>query len=323
MKASIVIPAYNAGSTLAACLAACCSQSRTPHEVIVVDDGSTDDTARIAAAFPVRYVYQKNAGPAAARNRGAAEATGDILVFTDADCVPEPDWIARLAGAFREHDTAVGGTYGIANPASWLARMIHEEIAVRHAGLNGEVDFLGSFNVAYRREAFEAAGGFDATFRQASAEDNDLAYRLHDRGGTMRFVPEARVAHYHPSRLWPYLRTQQRHGYWRVRLYTKHPHRARRGDRYAGLPDLLMPPCALALACMAPLAMLCPAAAWLWLPGCLVYFGLRARLPLALLRRTGDARMLAFGLVAALRDVARAAGMASGVWHFIIRRRDA
>ena len=107
------------------------------------------------------------------------------------------------------------------------------------------MDFLGSFNVAYRKAAFEAVGGFDASFPCASGEDNDLAYRLQDVGGRLRFTREAVVAHHHPTRLWPYLRTQARHGYWRMKLYAKHIGRARRGDQYAGMADLAAPPLAL------------------------------------------------------------------------------
>ncbi len=321
MQASVIIPAYNAEATLAECLSACLNQTWPAREIIVVDDGSTDGTARVAASFPVRYVWQKNGGPAAARNRGAAEATGDVLVFTDADCVPEPAWLERLLEGFDEGVVAVGGAYGIANPASRLARMVHEEIAARHAELEGEVDFVGSFNVAYRRDAFDAAGGFDATFRQASAEDNDLAYRLEDCGGRMRFAPDARVAHYHPTRLLPYLRTQMRHGYWRVKLYAKHPHRAKHGDRYAGLADLLMPPYALGLVCTIPLAVICSMIGWVWAVATIIYALLRMRLPWTLARRTGDPAMLGFAVVAAMRDVARAVGMVAGIWRFLLGRR--
>jgi len=320
MQASVIIPAYNAEATLAECVAACLNQTLPAYEIIVVDDGSTDDTAGIAAAFPVRCVRQGNAGPASARNRGAAGAAGDVLVFTDADCVPEPDWLERLQEGFDEGVAAVGGTYGIANPESLLARMVHEEIAARHASLPREVDFLGSFNAAYRREVFEALNGFDEDFRQASAEDNDLAYRLQDLGERMRFVPGARVAHYHPTRLWPYLRTQMRHGYWRVQLYAKHPHRANRGDRYAGFVDLILPPFALVVACSIPFAVLGTPFAQPWIAAALFYGAMRAALPLRLVCRTCDPSMLAFFVVGLFRDVARALGMVSGMrrllWRF-------
>ena len=327
-RVSIVIPAHNAEKTLGACLSACLSQTHPNTEVIVVDDGSTDATPRIAEAFPVHYIRQENRGPAAARNRGAAEATGSFVAFTDADCVPEPDWIAQLLAVFAEGVVAVGGTYGIANPESILARMIHEEIALRHAHYGDDVDFLGSFNVMYDREAFQTAGGFDEAFSRASAEDNDLSYRLLDAGGKLRFVPHAIVKHFHPTRLGPYLRTQARHGFWRMRLYAKHPNRAYKGDRYAGLAELAAP----ALALLAGLA-LCHAV--LILIGAvhspigvvldvvlfLAYVLFRYSLLLRLALNRGDARMLLFLPVLILRDIARGIGMLAGVVRFMVFAR--
>src|SRR5690606_1272973 len=99
---------------------------------------------------------------------------------------------------------------------------------------------LGSYNVAYRKAAFDAAGGFDESFTQASGEDNDLAYRILDTGAKLIHVPAARVAHYHPTDRAAYMRTQARHGFWRVKLYKKHPRRSG-GDNYAGRLDLYAP----------------------------------------------------------------------------------
>lgn len=327
---SIIIPAYNSETTLARCLEACLNQTCPDTEIIVVDDGSADAGADVAARLGVRCIRQANQGPAAARNRGATAAGGDILVFTDADCVPEPEWLERLLTGFKPGIVAAGGTYGIANPHSLLARMVHEEIAVRHEKMKGDVDFLGSFNVAVEAGAFRRVGGFDESFRKASAEDNDLAYRLQDAGGRLAFVPGARVAHYHPERFWPYLRTQARHGYWRVKLYMKHRGRASRGDRYAGAADLLRPPlalCTLALAALLVPALLlhtiAPIAAALVITALAAVLAARcilgAAAPLRMYRRTGSlALLLLFPRVAALRDYARGLGLVAGVWRFVI-----
>ena len=323
MMVSIIIPAHNAAATLAECLGACLKQNYSPTEVIVVDDGSTDDTPRIAQQFPVEFVRQEQRGPAAARNRGAHVAKGELLIFTDSDCVPEPDWVQRLVDCFDEGVAAVGGTYGIANNGSLLARMVHEEIVMRHARYGKDVDFLGSFNVAVRREAFERAGGFDESFRAASGEDNDLSYRLRNTGGRLLFTSQAIVRHYHPTRLWPYLKTQARHGFWRMMLYRKHPLRAT-GDRYAGLVDLAAPP--LAGACLAFLgAALIPGATRISLAAGAACAGLlvlgRLRLPLRMMLNTGDWRMLAFLPVMLLRDAARAAGMVRSLWALAVVRK--
>ena len=325
-RVSIVVPAYNSERTLELCLKACLAQTHPGTEVLVVDDGSTDATRRIAEAFPIHYIRQENRGPASARNRGAAEAKGCYVAFTDADCVPEPDWIDRLLPEFGENVVGVGGTYGIANPESKLARMIHAEILLRHERCGSDVDFLGSFNVMYDRRAFDAVGGFDEAFSRASAEDNDLSYRMLDAGGKLRFTREAVVNHYHPTRLWPYLKTQARHGFWRVKLYCKHAKRARTGDRYAGLSDLLAPPMAiLFVACFFRMLLardLNPSGV-LYSSFFFLYLFFRFRLPSILRARTRDPWMSLFGFVLFFRDIARGLGMCLGIVNFMILRRGA
>jgi hypothetical protein len=325
----IVVPAYNARDTLERCLEHCLDQSAPAESVVVVDDGSTDDTAAVARRFPVTVLRQPNRGPAAARNLGARHAGADIVAFTDADCFPERDWLARLTAAFEPGVAAAGGTYGIANPEHLLARIVHQEIVERHRRLPREVDFLGSFNVAYRVDAFEAAHGFDEDFRSASGEDNDLAYRLKDAGGALRFVPEARVAHVHPCALVPYLRTQARHGFWRMKLYAKHPRRAA-GDRYAGLADLCGAPLALLVIAAAPAALLSrmvfgPAAASAAAAGVAALPGVYAATHLPMAARTAlhgrEMKFLPCQLALAfLRDIARGLGMLCGFAHFVLLR---
>jgi len=325
---TIVVPAWNAEETLDACLQGCLGQSYAPVEVIVVDDGSTDGTAAVAGRRGVRCIPQRNAGPASARNRGASEANGEAFAFTDSDCVPRRDWIEQLMRAMDRGAAAVGGTYAIANPNASLAVFIQEEIALRHEQFGEDSDFLGSFNLAVRREAFEQAGGFDESFTQASGEDNDLAYRLHDAGSVLAFAPDAVVEHFHPERLGPYLRTQARHGYWRVHLYAKHPGRAR-GDRYAGLADMIAP--VLALAALVTLA-LAPVTLVLGFPpiaaAVLAAAACADALALGILRwplaRSVAARspLLApnycLGVIL-LRDAARAMGMLRGVAALLMR----
>ena len=110
---SVIIPAFNAEATLPACLHALDRQIGAPSfEVIVVDDGSRDGTATVAAAEGVSVERIAHTGAAAARNRGVQVALGTLLLFTDADCVPNPDWVARLSAPFGE--SSVAGARGTA-----------------------------------------------------------------------------------------------------------------------------------------------------------------------------------------------------------------
>jgi glycosyltransferase involved in cell wall biosynthesis len=97
---SVIVPAYNAESTIGKCLDALERQNipRDEYEVIVVDDGSTDNMPGIVKRFPVKYISQQNKGPASARNRGAGEAKGEIILFTDSDCVPRERSEERRVG---------------------------------------------------------------------------------------------------------------------------------------------------------------------------------------------------------------------------------
>lgn len=238
---AVVIPAYNAEHSLPLCLEALTSQQMPPQEIVVVDDGSTDGTAAVAKSFPgVLCVRQANAGPAAARNRGQHECRAEIILYTDADCIPAPDWVAKSVAAFSGGDIgAVAGSYDISNPDSRLARCIHAEILYRHARLMPEYPrSFGSYNVAIRREVFSAVGGFDESYPAASGEDNDLSYRIRRAGHRIRFEPRSRVGHHHPERVGRYLREQFRHGFWRVKMYRRHPDMAG-GDDYTFWKDIV------------------------------------------------------------------------------------
>ena len=242
---SVVIPAYNCEKTIARAVEAVLNQLEVEAEVIVVDDGSNDSTAEIVRSLAersesVRLIRQENQGPAVARNRGVREARGEIVFFTDSDCVPHRDWLlVALRGFEREDVAAVAGSYGIANPESLLARCIHEEIRFRHLKLMPRfVKSFGSYNVAIRKSFFEKVGGFDEGYRFASGEDNDLSYKIGAAGGKILFEPKVLVDHHHPVSVGRYLKEQFRHGFWRVKMYREHP-QMMAGDDYTFWKDIL------------------------------------------------------------------------------------
>jgi len=311
---SIVIPAYNASSTLPCTIETCLEQEypRDKLEVVVVDDGSMDGTRWIVRQYPAKYIYQQNSGPATARNAGWTSAQGEIICFTDSDCVPARDWVSKLVEEYTSDEIAgVGGTYDIADDSNLLAACVHEEIVQRHLRTPRYVNYLGSFNVSYRRAVLEEVGGFNESYRMASGEDNDLAYRVIKRGYRLVFTRDAKVAHYHPHNLWRYLRQQFWHGYWRMKLYRNHPDMAR-GDAYGGAADLVQPPLALATLCLLPFSFLTPI---IYLVSALLIVGLGLQLPTpsAIIKRTGQIRYLALVLVTFLRGYARGLGMALGI----------
>lgn len=241
ISVSVVIPTYDSVKTLRFTLEALSRQTYFPIEIIVVDDGSLDDTAKMVRLFSaVRYIHQDNAGPACARNTGALAATSDIIFFTDADCVPHVDWIEKAMKAFDAPDVAaVAGSYGIVNKENMLARCVHQEILYRHQRfMLKETQVFGSYNVGICKKVFDEVGGFDVGYRRASGEDNALSYAIIQEGYRIRFAAQALVAHVHPSRIGRYLKEQYRHGFWRARMYRDYP-KMICGDGYTFWKDSL------------------------------------------------------------------------------------
>lgn len=226
-RLTVVIPAYNAAGTLADALDALDRQTvgRDRFAVIVVDDGSTDATAAVAARHGAQVIRQPNAGPAAARNAGARAADCDILVFTDADCAPAPDFLAQILVPFA--DPAVAGVQGAYRTAqtSLVARFAQLEFEDRYAYVarRPTIDLVATYAAGYRKTVFDAAGGFDTSFCRADNEDTELSYRLSAAGHRLVFAPAAIVYHRHPATLARYLGIKVRRACWRFRACREHP----------------------------------------------------------------------------------------------------
>jgi glycosyltransferase involved in cell wall biosynthesis len=228
VKYSVIVPAYNAGKTIGECLGALTHQSMdaADYEIIVVDDGSRDGTAMIVKSFPVRYLHQPNKGPAAARNHGSREARGLIILFTDSDCVPAPDWVENMTESFTDPDVvAVKGAYRT-NQRSLFARFAQVEFEERFELLKraASIDMVDTYSAAYRADVFRQVGGFDESFPVANNEDTELSYKLSRMGRKMVFNPDAVVYHLnHPDSLRRYARLKFWRGYWRMVVYRRYP----------------------------------------------------------------------------------------------------
>jgi cellulose synthase/poly-beta-1,6-N-acetylglucosamine synthase-like glycosyltransferase len=176
----------------------------------------------------VRLIAQLNAGPAAARNRGAFEAQGDTLLFTDDDCVPQRDWVSAMLAPFA--DPEVVGAKGAyrTRQTSLAARFVQMDYEDRYRLMAGvrDIDFIDTYSAAFARQRFLEMNGYDTSFPVACAEDIELSYRMSARGWKMRFVPSAVVYHSHPDSLWRYLKKKYKFAYWRVLAVKKNPGKA-------------------------------------------------------------------------------------------------
>jgi len=229
VKASVIVPAHNAAQTIEECIEALLKQSvpREEYEVIIVDDGSTDGTATLARSYGVRVLTQPHRGPAAARNAGVGQATGEIVFFTDADCAPTRTWIEEMARPFADPEVVgVKGTY-LTRQRELVARFVQIEYENKYDRMARQerIDFVDTYSAGYRRDVFLANGGFDTTFPTASVEDQELSFRLARKGYKMVFAPKARVYHRHDVSLEEYARRKFNIGYWKALLTQWHPER--------------------------------------------------------------------------------------------------
>jgi glycosyltransferase involved in cell wall biosynthesis len=267
LQVSVVIPAYNAARTIGECLTALAAQTVPPsvYEVIVVDDGSSDDTAAIAEQHGARVLRQANRGPAAARNRGVDAARGEVILFTDADCAPAADWIEQMLAPL--DDPQITGSKGVyrTRQRSLAARFIQIEYEDRYdyTAKHAYIDFIDTYAAAYRREVLVASGGFSTRFPFASVEDQELSFRLARAGHRMLFNPRAVVYHQHPESWLHYARRKFKIGYWKTLVLRWHPDKAWRDSHTPSSLKVQMVLAALS-APLAVLSLLARPLAW-WL----------------------------------------------------------
>jgi len=192
---SVVIPTYNYGRFITAAINSVLAQTSRPSEIIVVDDGSTDNTTEIVSNFGdrVKYVRQENAGVCAARNRGVAESKADHIAFIDADDVWQPTFLEKMLERFSKDDTVGLVHCGMREfdhvTGRTLRTHVGEKGSLERLLLWESVNVTGSV-IAVSRKAFDEAGGFDPKMKVG--EDWDFCYRVAQKF-TIEFVPEVLV----------------------------------------------------------------------------------------------------------------------------------
>jgi cellulose synthase/poly-beta-1,6-N-acetylglucosamine synthase-like glycosyltransferase len=208
---AVVVPVRNGRHEIGECVDRLRAQTRPPDEIVVVDNGSSDGSGEEAARHGATVVVEPIAGVYRARNLGWRATSSDVVAFTDADCEPEPDWLAQLLVGLADPQVAgVGGEIVAVEVSSPAQRWAYERGFLSQAS-HVEHPFMAFFanaNVAYRRSALETVGGFEE--RLVSGGDTDLAWRVQAFAhGRLVFRPEARVAH-HFGESWRELTSQHR-----------------------------------------------------------------------------------------------------------------
>jgi len=221
-SASVIIPVRNEARTIGRLVHAVLDQARPTWsiEVVVVDDGSTDDTASVAQVHGARVLglgeRPGGGNPAAARNRGALAATGEVLVFLDADCLPAPGWLSRLLERHESGDTVVGGALDLPEGLPLMARCDYYcgWYHVHSRRPAGEVPNHPPGNLSARRAVFAATAGFTEQQPVAYAHE-ELAWQaaVRARGERIVFDPQAIVYHYNRPGFRNLLRRNYRWGF--------------------------------------------------------------------------------------------------------------
>jgi GT2 family glycosyltransferase len=228
---TVAVCVHNEADTLHECLAGIAELDYPAFETIVVDDGSTDESAAIAAIFEdVRLIRTPNQGLAAARNEALAAARGEIVAFIDGDATPDPHWLRYLAASFMTTPHAgIGGP----NILPENSGVVAECVALSPGGpthvlvSDREAEHIPGCNMAFRKDALDAIGGFDPQFH-AAGDDVDICWRLHDRGWTLGFSPAAVVLHHRRNSVRAYLRQQRGYGKAEAMLERKWPEKYNR-----------------------------------------------------------------------------------------------
>lgn len=231
---SVIIAVKNSALTIRRCIDSVLAALRPGDDIIVVDDGSTDSTPEILRSFGSRIRLITNTssrGPAYSRNLAVKEARGELVAFTDGDCIVDKNWLSELSGRLSDCDVvSAGGVQKVPDDDTEFSKLVGSFLAragflseyVRRSGPAGSyrVNHNASCNVIYRRESFLAAGGFLQGLWPG--EDVDLDRRLVKKGGIILFVPAAVVYHYRAATLKNFVRMMVRYGWAQAVLVRLH-----------------------------------------------------------------------------------------------------
>jgi glycosyltransferase involved in cell wall biosynthesis len=309
LRAAVIIPAHNNVDRLRRLLAALEKQTETSDWcVVVVDDGSDTPLREAVPARPgVIHLWQKNAGPSVARNRGARAVDAEILVFIDQDCLPRPDWLSEMLGPFS--DPKVLGAKGVyrTTQTSTVANFVQVEYEEKYGVLARKplMNFVDGYSAAFRREAFMACGGFAPDFPFPSVEDREMSLRLSQGKPVYAFCRNAVVEHTHTDSFGGYLCKKFKYGYWGFQIMLRSPSQFMADDHTPNSQRFQVIMMALLGPALASALLGLPLVLWAWLAA----FALSA-LPLTL---AASRKGLRVGLAAPLLIFIRAAALAAGL----------
>jgi glycosyltransferase involved in cell wall biosynthesis len=232
-KYSIIIPTYCEHELLMECILSLCEQSedKSSFEVIVVNDGGNNDISKSLDLFgnrlTLRYFYQQNKGPAAARNLGIQKAKGNIILFLDDDSLPTTSWLNEVKRAWDNFPDLDGiGGYTLSEVTDSIYCRVNSDFfnwyLARYSGDEFH-PFLITCNAGYKKAVLNKVDNFDEQFKRASGEDRDLNIKISKIGGKLRLDKSILVYHDRDLKLLAFLKKHYNYGKAAREIYKRYP----------------------------------------------------------------------------------------------------
>jgi GT2 family glycosyltransferase len=222
---TIIVCTYNGSATIKKCLESILKINYPHYDVVVVNDGSTDNTEEIIKTFPVKLITTSNHGLSNARNRGMYNAIGEIIAYIDDDAFADPDWLKYLAYEFNNSThSCIGGPNISPTDSEFISTCVaNAPGGPVHVMLSDEIaEHVPGCNMSFRKIDLQNIGGFDPTFRSAG-DDVDVCWRIQEAGGTIGFHPSALVWHLRRNSIKAYWKQQKGYGKAEALLEAKWP----------------------------------------------------------------------------------------------------
>lgn len=231
-KVSVIVPVYNEEKMLPLCLYSLINLDYPKEllEIILIDNNSSDSSAAIIKTHPVIYLFEKKRGRSAARNAGIKKAAGEIIAFTDADCVVDKEWVKNLVQGFTsENIGCCSGKIFSYNPKNWIEKYFSWLQKEMLSSPVKNLEFVGSFfgnlsfftcNLACRRKVLEEIGLFDENF--VWVEDLDLVWRISLKGYQLKYTLTAVVHHKRRDKIYQIFEIFYGYAYWHYWLIKKY-----------------------------------------------------------------------------------------------------
>lgn len=309
---TVVVTAYNAERTLRKCLGSIMNLEypRDKLEIIVVDDGSTDNSPNIVKEYPVNYIQKNHGGYPSAMNTGIKNAHGNVNVIIDSDIIVAKDWLIKVLEEFTDSEVGiVGGYIATVKTKSFWSRLAGYELEDRYHKIKSKyVNYLSTTCTAYRKEIFNDVGFFDEKLRRDS--DEDFTHRAFKARWKIVLRKDAVCFHEWKSSFWSYFKQQLNEARYALTIFRKSPDLLR--GKQVHPPSLYIPLILTFSLFLSPLYFLLNYA-WLTLVFLIGLFVFHIPSAIRIIRKQRDWVMVSFPIVINFRYIAWILGLAIGV----------